>query len=351
MIDFSQSKIKHLIIHEIGNKLRDEKVFLSETLQKIDEDLEDILLNYFFKFFLVEKELFSLNHNSNLNLNEIYTYSKTIFDKDDKNSFIKISNDIAKHLYEYSLHPKISKGELIIVEIENIIYEDNNINLIGIFKSEKKDSFLKIIKDDITINVKDDKGINISKLEKGCLVLNSNEENGYIVLNIDNKNQETDYWTNKFLNIKPLNNDIHKTKEIVKMCKSFSDEILSTKYNTDIKFTFNNDYINYFEDSESYDINSFSDSIFKNDDLKKDFFEYQESNKESFNFNINDRFELSQNDIKKEKKKVKNIIKLDTKLELKVLLNKDDISKNIEKGFDEEKGMSFYKIYFNEEIK
>ena len=51
-----------------------------------------------------------------------------------------------------------------------------------------------------------------------------------------------------------------------------------------------------------------------------------------------------------QKKKIKNIIKLDTNLELKVLLNKEDGTKNIEKGFDEEKGMSYYKIYFNEEI-
>jgi len=350
-MDFSQSKIKHLIIHEIGNKLRDEKILFSETLQTLDEHLENTLLNYFLKSFLIQKDFYCFNHNSSLNLNEIYFYSKDIFQQNNTTSFIQTSQDIAKHLYEYSLHPKIVKGELIIVQIENIIYENTTINLIGIFKSEKKDSFLKIIKDDTRINVKDDKGINISKLEKGCLILNSNEHSGYRILNIDNQSQETEYWTNKFLNIKLLNNNSYKTKEIIKMCKNFSSEILSEKYDTDTKFTFNNGYINYFEDSESYDINSFTNYIFKDENIKKDFFEYQELNKESFDFNINDRFELSQNDIKKEKKKIKNIIRLDTNLELKVLLDKEDGTKNIEKGFDEERGMSFYKIYFNEEIK
>jgi len=350
-MNFSQSNIKYLIIHEIGNKLRDEGIFLSETLQNIDKYLEDTLLNYFLKSFMAERELFCLNHNTDLSLNEIYSYSKDIFHLNSELSFIKKSQDIAKHLYEYSLHPKIAKGELIIVEIENIVYKDENTNLIGIFKSEKKDSFLKVIKDNITINIKNDKGINISKLEKGCLILNHNEHNGYTILNIDNQSQETEYWTNKFLNIKPFNNNSHKTKEIIRICKNFSDEVLSKEYDTDIKFNFNNDYINYFEDSETYDINSFTDYIFKDkDSIKKEFFEYQESNKRSFDFNINDRFELSQNDVKKEKKKIKNIIKLDTKLELKVLLDKENGMNNIEKGFDEEKGMSFYKIYFNEEI-
>jgi len=350
-MDFSQSKIKHLIIHEIGNKLRDEKVFFSETLQKVDANLENILLNYFLKSFLTQKDFYHLNHNSDLNLNEIYSYSKNIFTKNDEVTFIKTSQNIAKHLYEYSLHPKIARGELIIVQISNIIYNDKTIDLIGIFKSENKDSFLKVIKDEKAIKVKDDIGINVSKLEKGCLLLNTNVLDGYLVLNIDNNNQTTDYWTNKFLNLKPIDNDIHKTKEIIKLCKNFSNDVLSSQYDTDTKFTFNNDYINYFEDNDSYDIDEFTDTLFKDDKIKKAFFEYHESNEESFDFNIYDKFELSQSDIQREKKKIKNIIKLDTKLELKVLLDRDNGTKNIEKGFDEERGMYFYKIYFNEEIK
>ncbi|CAC9602326.1 hypothetical protein [uncultured Gammaproteobacteria bacterium] len=349
-MNFSQSRIKNLIIHEVGNKLRDEGMFLSQVLQNIDENLENILLNYFLKSFLPEKSLFCLKHNSDLNLNEIYAYSKNIFSENDKTSFIRGSQDIAKHLYEYSLHPRIIKGELIIVQIENITYENTNISIIGIFKSEKKDSFLKIIKNNNTINLRGDKGINISKLEKGCLILNRDEQDGYTVLNIDNQSQETEYWTNKFLNIKPLNDNTHKTKEIIKICKNFSNEILSKKYSKNTKFTFNNDYISYFEDSESYNINSFSDAIFKDNTIKKEFFKYQESNKILFNFNINDKFELAQNVVKREKKKIKNIIKLDTKLELKFLLDRDNGTKNIEKGFDKVKGMFFYKIYFNEEI-
>ena len=39
-MDFSNSKIEYLIVHEIGNKLRYEKAFLSSTIQEIDEHLE-----------------------------------------------------------------------------------------------------------------------------------------------------------------------------------------------------------------------------------------------------------------------------------------------------------------------
>jgi hypothetical protein len=145
-MDFSKSNIKQLIIHEIGNKLRDEKVLLSETIQDLDEDLEQTLLNYFLKPFLIEKDLFKFHHNSNLNLNEVYTYSQDIFNTGDKNSFIKNSQNIAKHLYEYTLHPKITKGELIVVQISNVKIDNNEIDLIGIFKSDNKDTFLKLLR-------------------------------------------------------------------------------------------------------------------------------------------------------------------------------------------------------------
>ncbi len=349
-MDFSKSKIKHLIIHEIGNKLRDEKIFLSSKIQIIDEDLEKILLNYFLKSFRTNQETLNFYHNSSLNLNEVYSYSKNLFSKNNEMSFIENSQNIAKHLYEYTLHPKIIKGELLIVKIENIVFNDEMINLLGIFKSENKDSFLKIIRSKDFINLKNDKGINLTKIEKGCLILNVDSNNGFVVFNIDNNSQHTEYWINKFLNIKPIDNNRHKTKEIMKICKNFADEVLSKKYDTDAEFTFKNEYINYFEDTKSFDFGSFNETIFKNEDIKKDFYEYQELNKDSFEFNFNDKFDVSLDDVKKEKKKIKNVIKLDTKLELKILLDKENGTKNIEKGFDTERGMSYYKIYFNEEI-
>lgn len=348
---FSQAKIKHIIIHEIGNKLRDEKIFLSSKTQLIiDEELEKTLLDYFSKPFTPSQELLNFYHNSNLNLNEVYSYSKDLFRTNTATSFIEASKNIAKHLYEYTLHPRITRGELILVQISNVEFNNEKIDLIGIFKSENKDSFLKIIRDGDFINLKNDQGINLTKIEKGCLILNVNSDEGFVVLNIDNNSQHTEYWTNKFLNLKPINNNRHKTKEIMQICKNFANDVLSKKYDTDTKVTFNNDYINYFEDVKSFDLHSFNEMILQNEAIKKDFYEYKESNKKKFEFDFNDKFDVSLEDVKKEKVRIKNIIKLDTKLELKILLDKQNGTRNIEKGFDVERGMSYYKIYFNEEV-
>jgi len=349
-MDFSQAKIKNLIIHEIGNKSKDEKLFLSTTLQTFTDELEAVLLNYFLKPFFSNKELLHFSHASDVKLNEVYSYSQDIFTQNSMHDFIKNSKNIARHLYEHTQHPKINRGELIIVEIKDIKFEDEISSVIGIFKSENKDTFLKVLKHEETINIKGEDGINISKMEKGCLIFNQNSQEGFTVLNIDNTSQHTEYWTHKFLNVRAINNSSHKTKEMLKICKNFAHDILSENYDTEREFTFNNDFISYLEDNESFDIDNFADEVFNDDKMKKDFFDYHETNKNSFALDFNDSFDLSQPDVKKEKKKINNVIKLDTNLELKVLIDKENGTKNIEKGFDQDKGMSFYKIYFNEEI-
>ena len=64
---------------------------------------------------------------------------------------------------------------------------------------------------------------------------------------------------------------------------------------------------------------------------------------------VND-FEISDTALKTAKRKVKNLIKLDTNIQIKLDFNDPDVSKHfIEKGYDEARGMYFYKVYFNEE--
>ena len=55
--------------------------------------------------------------------------------------------------------------------------------------------------------------------------------------------------------------------------------------------------------------------------------------------------------LKKEKKKIKSQINLDTNIQIKLdISDGDSLKENIEKGFDEERKMHFYKVFFNEEM-
>ena len=52
------------------------------------------------------------------------------------------------------------------------------------------------------------------------------------------------------------------------------------------------------------------------------------------------------------RKKIKNIIDLDTNIQIRMdFINPESAEKFVEKGWDEERGMFYYLIYFNEEKK
>jgi len=65
---------------------------------------------------------------------------------------------------------------------------------------------------------------------------------------------------------------------------------------------------------------------------------------------VRNQFPIAEADVKKEKKKLKTEIKLDTNIQIKINVDAPDAAEEyLEKGFDEEKKMKYYKVYFNEE--
>ena len=52
------------------------------------------------------------------------------------------------------------------------------------------------------------------------------------------------------------------------------------------------------------------------------------------------------------RKKIKNVINLDTNIQIKLdFINPESAEKYVEKGWDEEKQMYYYLVYFNKEQK
>ena len=66
---------------------------------------------------------------------------------------------------------------------------------------------------------------------------------------------------------------------------------------------------------------------------------------------IPDAFSISTPVVQKQKKTIKNEIKLDTNIQIKIAVNDaDSTHKFIEQGYDHEKEMHFYKVYYNNEL-
>ena len=72
MLDLALTRLEGLAVHFVGNKLREEKLFISqEPVADLNEEEEALLLKFFLKSFNTE-ELFRFTHPSDLELNEIY---------------------------------------------------------------------------------------------------------------------------------------------------------------------------------------------------------------------------------------------------------------------------------------
>lgn len=68
------------------------------------------------------------------------------------------------------------------------------------------------------------------------------------------------------------------------------------------------------------------------------------------NIPISNQFDVSEIVLKKQKQKIKTEIKLDTNIQIKLDVDAPDASEDfLERGYDEDKKMHYYKVFFNEE--
>lgn len=195
IIDISSSRLKKIAIHQVGNKTREEGIELSKYETSFDSDLEDILLKNYLKTFSKQEKIYDFFHESDLNLNAIFTLSSRIFSNHE--SFIKQTQNISKYLYSTSNHPNISEGNVLFLLFSNILYKERIHDALAIIKIEKKDDFLDIQKSTNSFNLIERSGISLSQIQKGSLIISENAG----VFSIDNLGQKIKYWLDSFLKV------------------------------------------------------------------------------------------------------------------------------------------------------
>jgi hypothetical protein len=347
MLDFSNCGITGLCVHHIGNRTNGEDILLSKNNHDIsDEKLQDLLLRYFLApFSNVEYYSFTFS-NGDLSMNPVYSFVSEIFKK--ANTLHNQSIDIAKHLYEISVHPQIKAGDLFVSIFSDIEIDGELCQAIGIFKSENRQAFLKLNNQKNDFSLKYDDGINVEKLDKGCLIMNKSKEEGYKVCIIDraNKAGEAQFWKDTFLNLKPCSDDYHHTKDFLNITKNFVTKQLIEEF--EVSKTDQIDYLNrsvdYFKTHESFDKDDFEKEVFQDKGVIKAFRNYDEIYRGNNDLELIDNFDISTQALKKQAKIFKSVLKLDKNFHIYIHGNKDMIEQGIEKD-----GRKFYKIYFKEE--
>ena len=342
-MNFSNSYIESISVHLIGNKLNQQEIILSEKPLNINQELLMRLREYFLGRFSSVFEKYRFFHQSSLKYNEVYNYSKETFS--DNSTFHETSINIAKHLYEQSIHPRVKSGELYVCLIKNYIVDNKTFDAIGIFKSENKNGFFEVDNLNRQFNIEYKEGIDINKVDKGCLILNTELKEGFQVFIIDNQNrgEEAQYWRDNFLGLNQISNEFHQTNQFLGIAKNFVTKQLDEEFEVTKadKIDLLNRSVEYFKTHETFDKKEFEEEVFQDSGIIKSFHNFDNTYRQENEIDITDSFDISPQAVKKQARVFKSVLKLDKNFDIYIHGNRG----LIEQGVDID-GRKYYKIYY-----
>ncbi len=344
MFDNTLSSIESVMIHFVGNRLKDDPLKVSTQASGMDPDTEKQLWNYLYAAFKTP-EFHRFTHPAELELNNVFSISREVFQNQER--FKDRSGALAKLLYDHSQHPNIKSGELFVIYFKDLTFGSLTSDAIGLFKSEKKQPFLFTENQNDALDLFTYSGISPFKVDKACLIFNADEEDGYQVLAVDNlnKGEEAKYWFEDFLKIKPRSTEYIKTSSILSLTKNFIEKDLDAEQPLERQDSIDllNRSLNYFKESEDFDYEDFNDKVFQNEDTINRFRAYTEENDRD-NLQLNESFSIAPEAVKKKSRIFKSVLKLDKNFHVYIHGNRE----MIEKGTDDS-GKKYYKLFYEEE--
>ncbi len=351
MINLYSAQIESLSIHRVGNKNRSEEMFLSQEPYAVNDELHALLKEYFLKPFRSKEENFyQFVHEADLEFHELYNAVNTIFENPD--SAHETSKKIAKHLFDQAKHPHIKSGELYVVYWENVMLNNERMDAVGIFKSELKHDFLQFDEQGQNLEAVLQQGVNLNKLDKGALIFNNSKEEGYKILSVDSNRYDTKYWLEQFLGVDVFADENFNTKSYLKFCQNFAKDVVLPAEDKQQEVMFMNRAVNHFAKNDEFEESKFLNEVVENPELIPEFQHYKTEKAPKYKIEDLTQFPVSNTAVSAARKKIKSVINLDTNVQIKMdFINPESAEKFIEKGWDEERQMYYYLVYFNKEEK
>ncbi len=338
--------LRHLMVHYVGSKNNLEPLYISEAALEMSDETLQAIGDSFLARFGNAAEYHSFQHAHSLAFNEVYSFVTGTFLNTEH--FEKAGGAIARHLYESSTHPKVKGGELYIAFFEGLPVEGRMHKAIGIFKTENKALFLDVAQKGGTLSVAMKEGVELGKMDKGCLIINTKPEEGFDVLLFDNQSrgEEALYWKEQFLNLAPQKTAYHHTSQFLTLTKQYitgpMEEAFGLEKKDQIELLTRS--IEYFKEKEAFDINEFQSTVFGDEQQIDSFRSFGAQYVSQHDVDIADSFAISPMAVKKQTRIFKSVLKLDKNFHIYIHGNTDLIEKGVE-----ENGRKYYKIYYQEE--
>jgi hypothetical protein len=310
-----------------------------------------LLKEYFFKPFREKEEnYFRFFNDVDLEFNEVYKSVAELFL--DHGTAHQASKKITSHLFEQSNHPHIKSGEVYVVHFSDMVIDNKKTDAVGIFKSELKHDFLQFQEKEQNLEILIRQGININKLDKGCIIFNMEKEEGFKVLSVDSNRYDAKYWLENFLGLVPLTDENFYTKNYLKFCQNFAKDVVLPAEDKQQEVLFMNRAVNHFAKNDAFEETSFLNEVMENPELIPEFKHYKVEKGPKYSIEDVSNFDIANKAVSDARKKIKNVINLDTNIQIKMdFINPESAQKFVEKGWDEERQMYYYLVYFNKEQK
>lgn len=349
MLDFSSARIDRLAIMWIGNKNRYEGTTVPKQLLVPPSDIaEELLLPAMLRPFEKSEEFFNFHHEDDLSLNKGFRYTSAIFESSD--NFEANAYLLGQHLYECSDNSRIQGGEFFVAHFRGLYLDGEPVSGIGMWKIQGHDNFLKTERSDQQFVLNVSNGISTEKLECAALIIDNSDMPQYRVNAIDtvSKKDERSFWKDEFLRIRPVEDNYFHTRHYISIAAEFIDQKGAVRAGMTAieQLGAMNTAREYFLENDEFERTDFATQVFKSEEAREKFEEFVDEYRTAYALNLEDAFDISRQAVKKEKSRLKTVLKLDKNFVLTVNTSRTDL---IERGFDTEAEMTYYKVYFNNE--
>lgn len=355
-IRFTSAAATRLVLAKIGHPQRDEPLQTSKQVYPIDESDRATLTSIFLKPFK-SLSAYRFHHHSSLDHHELNSCAKAIFGNPEM--LLEKGCEIAKRLYTKSNHPNIKSGDLCIAYVEDLEVDGNPVTGLCILKSESVVPFLSISTKDGDLQLHTEHGINPEKIDKGCLILNHHPGKGFLVLTFDRSGSDSRFWVRDFLGVVSVTDSPFLTNKFTDMAVAFAKQEEKVKKEAKPEddtppweaTSAAKDALAYFEEKEQFSLQEFEEQVLRTPEAVEKFREHKAMVEEEQGQKFEENFAISKKDVSKAKKRIGTVVKLDTGVEIHVKPGYADQPEPVlERGFDEEKGMKFIKVFFNEDV-
>ena len=347
MLDTTDAQLASLIVHQVGNKLRQEPVRLSTDCLRVTDELRRALMSFFFNHFMHRgaADAFRFDHPAGLEQNAAYAIATRIFAG---KPFGAESVKLVNHLYDVSDHPRIKRGDVYVAEFDNVRFDGKASRALGIFKADTPNTFLRVRMQANSASVAVVTGTDIKSLDKGALILARDEPTGMRILAGVASREDAAFWSDRFLKLRPVDTERRTTRAYLDLCRAFSTGLPEADGPSG-KASFLSRTFTYFADAEHFDESEFTELLDPQQERDR-FYEYRSDYEKQHDVRLPTRFDIDDATVRQQKSKFRTLIRLDDCAEIKLLpAGVAAISDVIEKGYDQRRRRHFYKIYFDEE--